>query len=70
MMSRVSCRLSATGIRLLDHPGPPGSWASLTVGLPGRRPDLDGVVTFRTAETRPGRVLSVPRGDGVPTTGS
>ena len=49
---------------------PPGSWASLAVGLPGRRPDPDGVVTFRTAETRPGWVLSVPRGDGVPTAGS
>jgi hypothetical protein len=33
---------------------PPRSWASLTVGLPGLSPDLDGVVTFRTAETRPG----------------
>ena len=49
---------------------PPGSWASLAVGLPGHRPDPDGVVTFRTAETRPGWVLSVPRGDGVPTAGS
>jgi len=49
---------------------PPGSWAFLTVGLPDARPDPDGVVTFRTAEIRPGWVLSEPRGNGVPATGS
>ena len=38
----LSCRLSATGIRFLDHPVPPGSWAFLTVGLPDRRPDPEG----------------------------
>jgi hypothetical protein len=49
---------------------PPRSWASLTVGLPGLNPDHDGVVTFRTVETRPGRVLPEPRGNGVPTADS
>lgn len=44
---------------------PPRIWASLTVGLPGSRPDPDRIVTFHTAETRPARVLSVPRGNGV-----
>ncbi len=37
---------------------PPGSWASLTVGLPTHHPtdgsDPDGVSTFRTHEQRPG----------------
>jgi hypothetical protein len=27
---------------------PPRSWALLAVGLPDRRPDLDGVTAFRT----------------------
>ncbi len=49
---------------------PPGNWAFLTVGLPGQRPDPDGVVTFRTAETRPGWVPSAPRGGGVLSAGS
>lgn len=44
---------------------PPGSWASLTVGLPGQVPDPDGVFTFRMVEIRPGWALSVPRGGGV-----
>jgi hypothetical protein len=44
---------------------PPGSWASLAVGLPGQSPDPDGVFTFRTVEIRPGWVLSEPRGGGV-----
>lgn len=39
----------------------PGTWASLTVGIPDQRPDPDGVVTFRTVETRPGWVLYGPR---------
>ena len=29
-------------------------------------PDLDGIVTFRTHETRPGRVPSIPRGPRCP----
>ena len=41
---------------------PPGSWAFLAVGLPGIRPDPDGVSTFRTCEIRPGWVPSLPRG--------
>src|SRR6266699_21542 len=49
---------------------PPGSEAFLTVGLPGTCPDPDGVVTFRTAETRPGWALPAPRGGGVPAAGS
>jgi hypothetical protein len=49
---------------------PPGMCAFLTVGLPGhlRCPDPDGVTTFRTHETRPGRVPSRPRDGGAPTT--
>ena len=43
---------------------PPGTSASLTVGLPAAptRPDPDGVPTFRWHETRPGRAPSIPRG--------
>ncbi len=42
---------------------PPGSSASLTVGLPATitRPDPDGVPTFRWHEARPGRAPSMPR---------
>jgi hypothetical protein len=48
---------------------PPGSSASLTVGLPvaPRRPDPDGVPAFRWHETRPGRAPSKPRGRAVST---
>ena len=59
----VSCCLSATGVRLSGHPVP-----ARELGLPhGRltrhtRPDPDGVTTFRTCETRPGWVPSLPRG--------
>jgi hypothetical protein len=35
MMPRVSCRLSATGVRFLGILFPPGGSALLTVGLPG-----------------------------------
>ena len=47
---------------------PPGSSASLAVGLPAAltRPDPDGVPTFRWHETRPGRVPSMPRGRRCP----
>lgn len=64
----VSCRLSATGVRLLGLPAPAGE-----LGLPcGRltRPELHcldsiGVVTFRMREILPGRVPSAPRGTAV-----
>ena len=66
--SRVSCRLSPTGIRFLDILFPPKISALLTVGLPDRHPDGPdsvGVSVFRTRETRPGWVPSLPRGGGV-----
>ena len=57
----VSCSLSATGVRFLGILLPPGSWASLTVGLPvlasgkpSSVPDPDGFSMFRTRETRLG----------------
>ena len=58
----VSCCLPATGIRFSVTLFPPGSWAFLTVGLPGTtlRPDPDGVSTFHTCEIRPGWVPSTP----------
>ncbi len=40
---------------------PPRNSALLTVGLPAKRPDPDGVTAFRTHESRPGWVLSVAR---------
>ena len=60
----VSCCLSATGIRFSVTLFPPGTWAFLTVGLPGTtwRPDPDGVSTFHTCEIRPGWVPPLPRG--------
>jgi hypothetical protein len=64
----VSCRLSPAGIRFLDILFPPEISALLTVGLPDRRPDGPdsvGVSVFRTHETRPGWVPSLPRGGGV-----
>jgi hypothetical protein len=60
-----------TGIGFLGHPVPAGE-----LGLPHGRltepingSDSDGVSTFRTRETRPGRVPSMPRGGGVHATG-
>src|SRR5439155_26906764 len=48
---------------LVGHPVPPRSSAPLTVGLPGhQRLDPDGVSTFRTSESRPDWVPSLPRG--------
>lgn len=38
------------------------SWAFLTVGLPARRPDLNGVVMLRMSKLRPGRTPPLPRG--------
>src|SRR6266498_5348105 len=63
----VSCCLSATGIGFLGVLFPPRDSASLTVGLPPhpRRGGPDGVSTFRTYETRPGRVPAIPRSGGV-----
>jgi hypothetical protein len=60
----VSCCLSATGIRFSVTLFPPGTWAFLTVGLPGTTwgPDPDGVSAFHTCEIRPGRVPPLPRG--------
>jgi hypothetical protein len=61
----VSRCLSAAGIRFSVIRFPPGSWALLTVGLPGTplaSPDPDGVTTFRTHELRSGWAPSVPRG--------
>jgi hypothetical protein len=60
----VSCCLSATGIRFSVTLFPPGTWAFLTVGLPGTtwRPDPDTVSTFHTCEIRPGWVPPLPRG--------
>jgi len=47
---------------LLGHPVPPRSSAFLTVGLPARRLDPDGVSTFRTLKTRPAWAPSIARG--------
>src|SRR5438128_9200633 len=66
----VSCGLSACRHSLLDHPFPPQELVLPYGWLTGLRPDLDGVSTFRTAEIRPARVPSLPRGHGVPTTGT
>lgn len=66
----ISCCCSATGIRFLDHPLSAEELSRPCGWLTGQHPDLDGIVTFHTAEIRPGWVLSVPRGDGVHTTGS
>src|SRR6266511_4280748 len=59
----VSCCLSATGIGFLGVLFPPRDSASLTVGLPPhpRRGGPDGITTFHTHETRPGRVPAIPR---------
>jgi len=64
-MPRVSCRLSATGIRFLGILFLPGASALLTVGLPGRGLDPGRVPTFRTSESRPDWVPSLPRGQAV-----
>ncbi len=62
----VSCCLSATGIRLLGILLPPRSSAPLTVGLPSnQRLDPTGISTFRTSESRPDWVPSLPRGPAV-----
>jgi hypothetical protein len=58
----VSRCLSAAGVGFLVILFPPGSSAFLTVGLPARGLDRDGVSTFRTLKTRPGRAPSIARG--------
>ena len=50
---------------LVGHPVPPRNSAPLTVGLPGTHLDPDGVSTFRTSESRPDWVPSLPRGPAV-----
>jgi hypothetical protein len=59
--------LSATGIRFLGIPVPPGNSAFLTVGLPNTTacPDPFGFSTFRTSQIRPGRAPPAPRDGGV-----
>ena len=63
--SPVSRRLSATGIRFSGRPAPAAEF-SLPHSRPTRRTfsrlDLDGVVTFRMRQIRPGWMPSVPRG--------
>ena len=61
----VSRCLSAAGIRFSVIRFPPGDWAFLTVGLPDKSPDPDGVTTFRTHELRPGWVPSYTPGTAV-----
>jgi hypothetical protein len=58
----VSCCLLAAGFCFLIILCPPRNWALLTVGLPDQGPDPDGVSTFRTLKTRPGRAPSIARG--------
>jgi hypothetical protein len=66
MLSRFPVAFRRTGVGFLNRPAPAGE-----LGLPHGRLtraeglDPDGVVTFHTAETRPGWVLSEPRGGGV-----
>ena len=65
ILSSLSCCLSAAGLRFLGILSPPGNWAPLTVGLPGRHngaPDPDGVSMFRTRETRLGPGALYTRG--------
>jgi hypothetical protein len=68
VMSQVSCCLSTADIRFLGLPSPAAGFAFLTVGLPGAdtHPDLIGIVTLHTGETRPGRTPPIPRDGGVP----
>jgi hypothetical protein len=64
MLSRVSCCLSATGIRLSGHPIPAAELGlphgRLTGHQPGAGPQR--VTTFCTYEIRPGWVPPRPRG--------
>ena len=56
MSPRVSCRLSATGIRFLGILLPPRSSAPLTVGLPGSQQRLDPTGFPRSAHPRHDRI--------------
>jgi hypothetical protein len=71
VISDLPVAFRRTGIGFLGRPVPAGE-----LGLPHGRltepingSDSDGVSTFRTRETRPGRVPSMPRGGGVHATG-
>jgi hypothetical protein len=65
-LSRFPVAFRRASIGFLNRPAPAGE-----LGLPHGRLtrteglDPDGIVTFHTAETRPGWVLSEPRGGGV-----
>ena len=69
LVPRFPVAFRPTGIRLSDHPFPPQELGLPYGRLTGHRPDPDGVSTFRTAEIRPARVPSLPRGHGAPTSG-
>jgi hypothetical protein len=63
--ARVSCCLSAAGLRFLRHPVPPGDSAPLTIGLPHRQKAARTRAGFPcSARVRHGwgRVPSLPRG--------
>ena len=67
-VSRFPVAFRRTGIRLLSHPAP-AEELSVPHGRPtnrrDQRPDLNGVSTFPTRETRSGWMPSLPRGGGV-----
>src|SRR5207302_11353933 len=63
---RFPVAFQPAGSGLSDHPVPPRLPCSR---LTGQCPDLDGVSTFRSAETRPARAPSLPRGHGAPASG-
>jgi hypothetical protein len=55
MMSRLPVAFRRTGIRLLGILFPPGTWASLTVGLPARSQAVRTRTGFpHIAHVRPG----------------
>jgi hypothetical protein len=61
----VSCRLSATGIGFLDILSRRGIPPLLRSAYRAEGPDLDGVSTFRTLDTQPDWVPSLPRDHAV-----
>ena len=67
-MLQVSRCLSAAGIRFSVIRFPPGDWASLTVGLPGKTRTLTGLPrSTRTSCDRIGCLLYPEDGDAHPT---
>lgn len=67
-MLLVSRCLSAAGIRFSVIRFPPGGWASLTVGLPGKARTLTGLPrSTRTSCDRAGCLLYPEDGDAHPT---